>query len=77
MKLYKIEACLKHGDKWIAMPSFSCMRKSFADGAWAMLRANYGGLMKYRLVIDKKGPVEIIDEWNSPEVRVNSIKIPL
>jgi len=47
------------------------MRKTYAEGAWAMIRAHYGENKEYRLVVDKTGPVEIIDEWNSPTVKVN------
>jgi hypothetical protein len=28
-------------DKWHTLTGFSCLRKSYAEGAWAMLRAHY------------------------------------
>jgi hypothetical protein len=71
MKLYRIEIYSKALDKWMSLVSFSCMRKTFADGAWSMLKAHYGENKEYRLVIDKTGPVEIVDTWNSPTVKVN------
>jgi hypothetical protein len=37
-------------DKWTRLPSFACMRKSFAEGAWAMLRATYNHDREHRLV---------------------------
>jgi len=36
-------------DRWHTMPSFSCMKKSFAMGAWAMLKSHYGNKHVYRL----------------------------
>ena len=71
MKLYRIEFYSKVCNKWMSLTSFSCMRKTYAEGAWAMIRAHYGENKEYRLVVDKTGPVEIIDEWNSPTVKVN------
>ena len=66
--LYRIEAYLSRDEKWVRTGvSFICMRKSFAEGAWAMLRAQYGGGARYRLVKDG----EVIEEWNSGEVRLN------
>jgi len=44
------------------------MQRSFAMGAWSMVKANYGGVLKYRLV--DSGTGEVIDTWDSPNVGV-------
>jgi len=36
--------------KWFSLPSFSCMRKSFAMGAWAMYKATYNHRSQARLM---------------------------
>jgi hypothetical protein len=52
-KLYTIQHYMPPPvDKWAALPSFSCMRKSFAEGAWAMLRAHYNQRTEHRLMCD-------------------------
>jgi hypothetical protein len=50
------------------MTSFSAMRKTYAQGAWDMITAHYGEQKQFRLVVDNKGPLEIIDTWDSPRV---------
>ena len=71
--LYSIQGALKSrsDSRWISLPSFSHMRKAFADGAWAAHRAMYGGDMKYRLV-ETAPDFKIIDEWESPSVSVKT-----
>jgi hypothetical protein len=71
--LYSIQGALKSrsDSRWISLPSFSHMRKAFADGAWAAHRAMYGGDMKYRLV-ETTPDFKIIDEWESPSVSVKT-----
>jgi hypothetical protein len=71
--LYSIQGALKSrsDNRWISLPSFSHMRKAFADGAWAAHRAMYGGDMKYRLV-ETAPDFKIIDEWESPSVSVKT-----
>lgn len=39
-------------DKWVTMISFSYMRKSYAEGAWAMLKAHYNQQYEHRLLCD-------------------------
>lgn len=73
MKLYKIQLYWEHIDqKWHNLFPFTCMRKSYAEGAWAMLKAHYGGNKKYRFMIDSKENPEIIDTWDSPNVTMNT-----
>jgi len=72
-KLYKIEYLFEHpnfpnGSKWMDFTMFTCMQKSFAEGAFAMLKAHYGGEKKYRLV-DSEGT--IVDQWNTGKIVVN------
>jgi hypothetical protein len=45
---------------------FQQMRKSYAEGAFAMIKAHYGTGRQYRLVNDLG---EVIDEWNTPKLR--------
>lgn len=69
--MYRIEIYWKEQNKWMPLGvSFRNMRKSFAQGAWAMLKAHYGEETNYRLVTEEKEP-EIIDTWSSPTVSVN------
>ena len=55
------------GEKWGKLPSFSYMRKSFAEGAWAMLRAHYNQRSEHRLM--KNG--EEIDRIGTQKVKLN------
>lgn len=73
-QLYRIESYFDHpkAAKWMSIgPNFRCMRKSFAQGAWAMLTAHIGGDTKYRLVIDVVGEPEVIEEYNTSHITVN------
>ena len=49
MNPYHIEYEMFDG-KWVKMAGFSYIRKSFAEGAWAMLRAHYNHKSRYRLL---------------------------
>lgn len=71
--LYSIQGALKSrsDSRWISLPSFSHMRKAFAEGAWAAHRAMYGDTMKYRLVTTTPD-FKIIDEWESSSVSVKA-----
>jgi hypothetical protein len=71
--LYSIQGALKSrsDSRWISLPSFSHMRKAFAEGAWAAHRAMYGDTMKYRLVTTTPD-FKIIDEWESSSVSVKT-----
>lgn len=52
-KLYTIERYAPAPlDKWMKLTSFTYMRKSFAEGAWAMLRAHYNQNAEHRLLCD-------------------------
>ena len=65
---YKIEFYLDPPvDRWHSIPSFSYMRKSFAEGAWAMLKAHYNQTTKHRLLKDG----EVIEECSLQRVHVN------
>jgi hypothetical protein len=55
----------KETSKWATMPGFAYMQKSFAQGAFHMLKSFYGGNEKYRLV-DSNGVV--VDSWNTGEL---------
>ena len=67
--LYDIEFYMeKPVDKWAkSSPSFSCMQKSFAEGAWAMLKSFYNHDKKYRLLKDGN----VIDECSYQRVSTN------
>jgi len=66
--LYDIEFYMETPvDRWSKLPSFSCMQKSFAQGAWAMLKAFYNHNHKHRLL--KNG--EVIDTCNHQKIVVN------
>jgi hypothetical protein len=54
-------------NKWASLTSFSYMQKSFAEGAWAMLRAHYNQTHKHRLLKDG----EVIEECGYQKVGVN------
>lgn len=67
-KLYTIEFYMPPPvDKWAGMTSFKYMRKSFAEGAWAMLRAHYNQNRKHRLVCDG----QVVNEVGEQRVKVN------
>jgi hypothetical protein len=53
MKLYDIESYWETDGKWHKMsPIWVSMRKSYAMGAWSILKAFFGKETKYRLVCD-------------------------
>lgn len=69
--LYDIEFYMEAPlDRWSKVVSFSCMQKSFAMGAWAMLKAHYGQTRKHRLLKDGV----VIDEWALNRVSVGRIE---
>jgi hypothetical protein len=69
--LYDIEYYMETPvDRWSSLPSFRCMRRSFAEGAWAMLKAHYNQPCRHRLVRDG----EVIDEIGRQQVKVCSPK---
>ena len=57
-----------NGEKWLTMFGFQHMQKSFAEGAFCMLKTLYGGNKKYRL-IDSEG--KVIAEWCTGNINVN------
>lgn len=66
--LYDIEFYMEPPvDRWSKMVSFSYMQKSFAEGAWAMLRSFSNQRYKHRLLKDGV----VIDEIGYQKVRVN------
>ena len=67
-KYYDIEFYMPSPiDKWSKMVSFSCMRKSFAEGAWAMLKAHYNQSYEHRLLCDG----QVIDTISKQSIKVN------
>lgn len=54
-------------NKWSNMVSFAYMRKSYAEGAWAMLKSFYNHKYEYRLVCDG----EVIAEMGKQTIKVN------
>jgi hypothetical protein len=52
--------------KWRPLSvAFQSMNKSYAEGAFAMIKAHYGTGRQYRLV-DNQG--NVVDEWNTPKL---------
>ena len=69
--LYRIEHYMEAPlDRWAKNVSFDCMQKSFAMGAWAMLKAHYNHSRRHRLVKDN----EVIEEMGLQTIVVNSEK---
>ena len=68
-KRFKIEVEVVPG-RWSTMPFFGDMRKSFADGAWAMLKSFNGGGKNYRLVEITNGN-KIIDNYGTGTIKLN------
>jgi hypothetical protein len=54
-------------DRWAKSISFQYMQKSFAEGAWAMLKAHYNHQYKHRLLKDGV----VIEEMSKQTIRVN------
>lgn len=74
-KTYKIEREFMYSPldgepfaKWVQFYPFVYMQKSFADGAWSMLKSFYGGNKRFRLIDSDNN---VVDEWNTGEVHVN------
>jgi len=65
-KLYDIE-CLISKDKWTKMIGFQYMQKSYAEGAWAMLKSFYNHHFEYRLL--ENGVV--VAEMGKQTIKVN------
>ena len=53
--------------KWFSLPSFSCMRKSYAMGAWAMYKAAYDHQGEAMLVCGQ----DVVDTCGKQTVKVN------
>ena len=67
-KYYSIEHYMPPPvDKWAKMISFQYMRKSYAEGAWAMLRAHYNQRTEHRLVCDG----EVVDFISKQTIKVS------
>ena len=70
-KTYRIEYLMLqpvNRENWVVMSPFQYMQKSFAEGAFTMLKSFYGGEKKYRLV-DSDG--NVVDQWNTGKIVVN------
>lgn len=67
-KLYDIEFYMPPPiDKWAKQIGFQYMRKSFAEGAWAMLKAHYNQPYEHRLLCDGV----VIDQIGKQKIKVN------
>jgi hypothetical protein len=67
-KLYSIEIYWEAPlNRWVILGNFSCMQKSFAQGAWIMLKSYYNQNNKHRLLCDGK----VIDEWGKAEIQLS------
>ena len=53
--------------KWFSLPSFSCMRRSFAMGAWAMYKATYNHRSEARLMCGW----DVVDTCGKQTVKAN------
>lgn len=70
-KTYTIQYLMQqpiNRENWVAMTGFQYLQKSFAEGAFCMLKSFYGGNKKYRL-IDSDG--KVIAEWCTGTITVN------
>jgi muramidase (phage lysozyme) len=70
--LYKIEQFWEYSDKpehnkWKTLFPFDCMQKSFALGAWAMLKSYYHQKHKHRLLKDGV----VVEECSKQTIKVN------
>lgn len=54
-------------DKWQKMVGFSHMRKSFAEGAWSILKAHYNQRYEHRLICDGV----IVDQIGKQTIKCN------
>jgi hypothetical protein len=70
--LYKIERFWEYPDtpehnRWSLLYPYDCMQKSFAEGAWAMLKSYHNQNYRHRLLKDG----EVIDEIGYQKIKVN------
>lgn len=54
-------------DKWSKVVGFSYMRKSFAEGAWAMLKSFYNQKYEHRLLCDGV----VVETLSKQTIKVN------
>ena len=54
-------------DKWRKQIGFSYMRKSFAEGAWAMLKSHYNHSYEYRLLCNG----DVVESMSKQTIKVN------
>lgn len=66
-KYYTIESYMPTIDRWTNMIGFTSMRKSYAEGAWAMLKSFYNHKYEYRLVCDGV----VVAEIGKQTIKVN------
>jgi hypothetical protein len=68
-RFYRIEYWQREPlNRWAQFGTFQYMRKSFAEGAFAMLKSMNGGDKRYRLL---DGADNIIDEHRTGTIHVN------
>ena len=65
--LVEYEAKYNTEPKWFLLYPFDCMQKSFAEGAWAMLKAFYNHRNKHRLLKDG----QVVEEMSKQTITVN------
>ena len=70
--LYTIQRYWEYPDKpehnkWVKLFGYDCMQKSFAEGAWSMLKDHYNQKCKHRLLKDG----EVIEECGYQKVHLN------
>jgi len=70
--LYKIERYWEYPyspelNKWVTLSQFHGMQKSFAQGAWSMLKSYYNQDYKHRLVKDDI----VLEECSKQDIMVN------
>lgn len=66
---YKIQYYFELGGCWMTSFPFCEMQKSFAEGAWAMLKAHYNQQRIHRLV--RQTDEFVVDTCGRQEVQVN------
>ncbi len=50
-KFYTIQRKAASSNQWLSLHGFTWIRKSYAEGAWSMLKAHYNQKAEHRLVI--------------------------
>jgi len=74
MKIYDIEAYMAPPiDKWSKLIGFQYMRKSYAEGAWAMLKSHYNQRTEHRLLCDGVA----VEQVGKQTVKVNSVVVDI